>query len=95
MEAVSGRGDLALSQVVPAISLSYSHVAEMMNERGLLMDRSWIWRWVQAYAPEVNKRCRHHLKPVNRSWRVDETYMKVKGKDRYLYAQWTLPGPDD
>src|ERR1700694_5862840 len=57
----------------------------MMNERGLLVDRSCVWRWVQDYAPEINKRCRPHLKPVNRSWRVDETYLKVKGKDRYLY----------
>ena len=65
--------------------LSYAHVAEMMNERGLLMDRSCVWRWVQDYAPEINKRCRPHLKPVNRSWRVDETYIKVKGKERYLY----------
>src|SRR5258708_27476399 len=57
----------------------------MMNERGLLMDRSCVWRWVQDYAPEINKRFRPHLKPVNRSWRVDETYLKVKRKDRYLY----------
>lgn len=65
--------------------LSYAHVAEMMKERGLLIDRTCVWRWVQAYAPEINSRCRPHLKPVNRSWRVDETYIKVKGKERYLY----------
>lgn len=65
--------------------LSYAHVAEMMNERGLFIDRSCVWRWVQAYAPEINRRCRPHLKHVNRSWRVDETYIKVKGRDRYLY----------
>jgi IS6 family transposase len=49
------------------------------------VDSSCIWRWVQAYAPELNKRCRAHLKPVNKSYRVDETYIKVKGSDRYLY----------
>ena len=49
------------------------------------MDANCIWRWVQAYAPELNKRCRSHLKPTNKSYRIDETYIKVKGKDRYLY----------
>jgi transposase, IS6 family len=40
---------------------------------------------VQAYAPELNKRCRPHLKPTNKSYRTDETYIKVKGEDKYLY----------
>src|SRR5256714_861001 len=65
--------------------LSYEHVAEMMAERGIGVDASCIWRWVQAYAPELNKRCRPHLKSVNKSYRVDETYIKVKGADKYLY----------
>ena len=47
--------------------------------------RSCPWRWVQAYAPELNKRCRPHLKPTNKSYRIDETYIKVKGEDKYLY----------
>jgi transposase-like protein len=64
---------------------SYEHVAELLGERGVEVDASCIWRWVQAYAPEINKRCRPHLKPVNKSYRIDETYLKVKGKDRYLY----------
>jgi transposase, IS6 family len=42
-------------------------------------------RWVQVYAPERNKRCRPHLKPSNKSYRVDATYIKVKGQDKYLY----------
>ena len=49
------------------------------------MDASCIWRWVQTYAPELNKRCRPHLKPVNKSYRIDETYIKVKSQDKYLY----------
>ena len=65
--------------------LAYEHVAEILAERGLEVDASCIWRWVQAYAPEINKRCRPHLKPVNKSYRIDETCVKVKGKDRYLY----------
>src|ERR1700693_6181255 len=65
--------------------LSYQHVTEWMAERGVEVDASCIWRWVQAYAPELNKRCRPHLKPTNKSYRIDETYIKVKGEDKYLY----------
>ena len=48
------------------------------------VDASCIWRWVQAYVPELNKRCRPHLKPTNKSYRIDETYIS-KGQDKYLY----------
>ena len=65
--------------------LAYQHVSELLAERGVAVDASCIWRWVQLYAPELNKRCRPHLKPTNKSYRTDETYIKVKGKDRYLY----------
>ena len=65
--------------------LSYVHVAELLAERGLFADASCIWRWVQAYGPELNKRCRPHLKSTNKSYRIDETYIDVKGEDRYLY----------
>lgn len=41
--------------------------------------------WVQAYAAELNKRCRPHLKTTSKSYRVDETYIKVKGQEKYLY----------
>ena len=40
---------------------------------------------MQAYAPELNKRCRPYLKPTNKSYRIDETYINVKGEDKYLY----------
>ncbi len=56
-----------------------------MTERGLSVDHTTIYRWVQHYAPELEKRCRSHLGPTNDSWRVDETYIKVKGKWKYLY----------
>jgi transposase-like protein len=65
--------------------LAYEHVAELLAERGVAVDPSCIWRWVQAYAPELNKRCRPHLKPTNKSYRTDETYIKVKGDDKFLY----------
>jgi transposase-like protein len=57
----------------------------MMRERGLSLDHTTIYRWVQAYAPELEKRIRPHLRLTNDSYRVDETYIKIKGKWKYLY----------
>jgi transposase-like protein len=57
----------------------------MLAERGLAVDGSCVWRSVQAYAPELNKRCRLHLRPTNKSYRIDETYIRIKGQDAYLY----------
>lgn len=57
----------------------------MMCERGVEVDHSTLYRWVQKYAPEEDKHCGAHLKPTNDSWRVDEIYIKVNGEDRYLY----------
>jgi transposase-like protein len=57
----------------------------MMRERGLDVDHSTIFRWVQRYAPEINKRIRQHLKMSGRSYRVDETYIKVGNSCKYLY----------
>ncbi len=65
--------------------LAYLHVSELLAERGLSIDASCIWRWVQAYAPELDKRSRFYLKPTNRSYRTDETYIKIRGEDKYLY----------
>ena len=52
---------------------------------GLKADHTTIWRWVQRYGPELEERLRRHLKPTNKSWRVDETYVRVKGRWCYLY----------
>ena len=65
--------------------LSYRDLEEMMAERGLDLDHTTIYRWVQRYAPELEMRCKPHLKQTNDSWRVDETYIKVKGEWMYLY----------
>ena len=65
--------------------LSYRNLEEMMLERGLEVDHSTINRWVLNYAPELDRRCRPHLKSTNDSWRVDETYVKVKKQWKYLY----------
>ena len=53
--------------------------------RGLNVDHTTVWRWVQYYGPELEQRLRQHLKPTNKSWRVDETYVRVKGRWCYLY----------
>jgi len=56
-----------------------------MAERDLKVDHVTIWRWVQHYTPELNRRCRPELRRTNGSWRVDETYLRVAGKWTYLY----------
>src|SRR5437660_10286099 len=66
-------------------SLSYRDVEELLAERGILVDHVTLWRWVQRYAPEMERRLRKRLKATNDSWRVDETYVRVKGQWRYLY----------
>src|SRR6201993_3155145 len=66
-------------------SLSYRDVEELLAERGLRADHVTVWRWVQRYAPELERRLRQRLKATNDSWRVDETYVRVKGKWVYLY----------
>jgi transposase, IS6 family len=71
--------------MVPAYPISFTHMAEMAVERGLAIDSGCIWRWVQVYGPELDKPCRPHLKPTNQSWRLDETYINIKGRDRFLY----------
>ena len=65
--------------------LSYRDLEEMMRERGLDVHHSTVWRWFQAYAPEINKRIRPHLKMSGASYRVDETYIKVGKSCKYLY----------
>ncbi len=66
--------------------ISYRDLEQMMAERGVSVDHSTIYRWVQRYAPEIEKRLRWHWRwPRSRSWRVDETYVKVCGKWSYLY----------
>jgi transposase-like protein len=57
----------------------------MMRERGLDVDHSTVFRWVQRYAPEINKRIRPYLKMSGTSYRVDETYIKVGKSCKYLY----------
>ncbi len=64
--------------------LSYRDLEEMMRERGLTVDHVTIFRWVQRYAPEINRRMRPHLKMSGTSYRLDETYVKVGREWKYL-----------
>jgi transposase-like protein len=66
--------------------ISYRDLEQMMGERGVPLDHSTIYRWVQKYAPEIEKRLRWQWRrPRSTSWRVDETYVKVRGNWVYLY----------
>ena len=65
--------------------LSYRDLVEMMAERGLSLAHTTIMRWVQRYVPEFEKRWSRFARPVDGSWRVEETYVKIKGRWTYLY----------
>src|SRR5262245_47743937 len=60
-------------------SLSLRNVEEFLKQRGLDADHTTVWRWVQRYGPELEQQMRRHLKPTNKSWRVDETYCSGEG----------------
>jgi transposase, IS6 family len=66
-------------------STTYRDLSEMMQERGVEVDASTIFRWVQRYAPELEKRIRWYRGYRSSSWRVDETYVKVGGQWKYLF----------
>lgn len=69
-----------------AYPLSYRNLEEMMAERGVPVDHSNIYRWVQKFSPQLEAVFRHGRKrPVGQSWRMDETYIKIKGQWKYLY----------
>ena len=65
--------------------ISYRELELMLDDRGVTIAHTTIFRWIQAYALELEQRIRPHLHPNNGSWRVDETYVKVKGRWTYLY----------
>ena len=65
--------------------LSYRNLEDMMAERGLSVVHTTIMRWVLQYSPILDQRVRKHLNKTNDSWRLDETYLKIKGINHYLY----------
>ena len=73
--------------------ISYRQLSEMLEERGVKVDHTTLYRWVQTYAPEVEKRLRWYWKKgFGGSWQVDETYIKVKGEWKYLYRAIDITG---
>ena len=68
--------------------LSYRDLEEMMAERGLALDHSTVPRSVLRFAPVLNDRIRSEMRRPNRSWRCDETYIRVAGQRTYLY--WAI-----
>ncbi len=65
--------------------ISYRDLEHMLADRGVHVDHTTLFRWIRAYAPKLDKRIRPHLRMTNGSWRVDETYIRVKGQWVYLY----------
>ena len=68
-----------------AYPLSYRHVEELMEERGVPVDHATIQRWVVKYSSQLEEAFHRRKRPVGRSWRMDETSIRVKGEWRYLY----------
>jgi len=68
-----------------AYLLSYRHIEEIMEERGVTVDHSTINRWAIRFLPLIEKLSRKHKRQVGASWRMDETYIKIKGVWKYLY----------
>ena len=68
-----------------SFKLSYRDLVSMMSERGIRLAHTTILRWVQHYTPDFEKRWKRYARPVGGSWRMDETYVKVRGEWVYLY----------
>ena len=66
-------------------AITYRDIVEMMAERGIKVTHTTIMRWIHEYSPKFNKRLRRKLKPTGDSWKLDESYVKVKGEWKYLY----------
>jgi transposase-like protein len=67
------------------LPVSLRDVVEMMRDRGVTVHHTSIYRWVLKFGPILEERFRKHKMPVNVSWRMDETYIKVNGQWKYLY----------
>jgi transposase-like protein len=65
--------------------LSYTEVSEWLAERGIVVDQSTIYRWVQLYLPLFSATARQYREPVGLDWRVDETYARIRGRWHYIY----------
>src|SRR5215831_6112916 len=79
--------DISLTCIRWSVAYPFSdrQVEELMQERGVLVDHATINRWVLTYSPQLEAAVHRCKRPVWLSWRLDETYIKVKGHWRYLY----------
>jgi putative transposase len=68
-----------------AYPISYRQLEEMMRERRVEVDHSTLNRWILKYVPLLEEEFATHKRPVGNSWRLDETYVRIKGKWKYLY----------
>jgi putative transposase len=75
-----------------AYPLSTRHVEELMQERGVSVDHATINRWVIKYSPQLEEAFHRRKRPAGSSWRMDETYIRIKGEWRYLYRAVDKPG---
>jgi transposase, IS6 family len=66
-------------------ALSLRDLEELMAERGLSVDHTTIWRWTQAYGPEVYRRLSGEVKRKSSTWHMDETFVRIAGKWMYLF----------
>src|SRR5258707_12557291 len=72
--------------------ISYRDLELMLTDRGVEVDHTTIFRWIQAYAAELEKRIRPYLRMTNGSWRGDDTAIEVEGRLMYLYPPLQSPG---
>ena len=82
---ISRRRSFSWARWYVAYPLSTRHIEELMEERGVHVDHSTINRWVIKYSPQLEEAFHCRKRAVWVSWRMDETYIKVKGQWRYLY----------
>ncbi len=65
--------------LVSGFPISYRDLSAMLSDRGVMVDHTTLFHWVQIYAAKLEQRVRRYLRPCTGSWRVDEPYIKVKG----------------
>lgn len=83
--ALSRRYYRPVCSLVSGLCSELRNIEEMMAERGVIVDHSTLHRWVIRLVPSLDKTFRRHKRPVGRRWRMDETYIKIKGQWKYLY----------
>ena len=83
--AISMRRLSCCASVVLEFQAELPGLVSMMSERGIRLAHTTILRWVQHYTPDFEKRWKRYARPVGGSWRMDETYVKVRGEWVYLY----------